>query len=166
SVVAWLGVISGVLVTGAGVLLVRRAWRRRGTGHGHGHTHEHGHGHTHHHDHGHHHSPGTGLRGTLFLGFAGGLVPSPSAVVVLVGAAALGEAWFGLLLVVAYGVGLAGTLTAAGFLVVRVGSFAGRRVGPEWVRRGARRFLPLGSACVVLVLGCGLVFKGAATALG
>ncbi|QES31313.1 nickel transporter [Streptomyces venezuelae] len=164
SVVAWLGVVSGVLVTGAGVLLVRRAWRRRGTGHGHGHTHEHGH--THHHDHGHHHSPGTGLRGTLFLGFAGGLVPSPSAVVVLVGAAALGEAWFGLLLVVAYGVGLAGTLTAAGFLVVRVGSFAGRRVGPEWVRRGARRFLPLGSACVVLVLGCGLVFKGAATALG
>ncbi|MFD6432123.1 nickel transporter [Streptomyces venezuelae] len=177
SVVAWLGVVSGLLVTGAGVLLVRRAWlRRRTTDHGHGHTHDHDHGHTHHHghhhdhDHGHHthdhHSPGTSLRGTLFLGFAGGLVPSPSAVVVLVGAAALGEAWFGLLLVVAYGAGLAATLTAAGFLVVRVGSFAGRRVGPEWVRRGTRRFLPLGSACVVLALGCGLVFKGAATALG
>lgn len=174
SVVAWLGVVSGLLVTGAGVLLVRRAWlRRRGTDHehthDHGHTHAHGHhhhAHGHHHTHSHRHSPGTGLRGTLFLGFAGGLVPSPSAVVVLVGAAALGEAWFGLLLVVAYGVGLAATLTAAGFLVVRVGSFAGRRAGPEWVRRGTRRFLPLGSACVVLALGCGLVFKGAATALG
>ncbi|WAL94607.1 nickel transporter [Streptomyces sp. Je 1-369] len=164
SVVAWLGVVSGLLVTGAGVLLVRRAWlRRRRTGR---HEHTHDHGHTHHHDHGHHHSPGTGLRGMLFLGFAGGLVPSPSAVVVLVGAAALGEAWFGLSLVLAYGVGLAVTLTAAGFLVVRVGAFAGRRVGPEWVRRGTRRFLPLGSACVVLALGCGLVFKGAATALG
>ncbi|MGW6529574.1 nickel transporter [Streptomyces venezuelae] len=176
SVVAWLGVVSGLLVTGAGVLLVRRAWqRRRGTDHDHGHAHDHGrthsHDRTHSHSHGHHHthdhrSPGTSLRGTLFLGFAGGLVPSPSAVVVLVGAAALGEAWFGLLLVVAYGAGLAATLTAAGFLVVRVGSFAGRRAGPEWVRRGTRRFLPLGSACVVLALGCGLVFKGAATALG
>ncbi|WP_425264357.1 nickel transporter [Streptomyces atriruber] len=169
SVVAWLGVASGLLVTGAGVLLIRRAWlRRRGTGHEHTHDHAHGHAHTHEHGHahGHHHSHGSSLRGALFLGFAGGLVPSPSAVVVLVGAAALGEAWFGLLLVVAYGVGLAATLTAAGFLVVRVGAFAGRRFGPEWVRRGTGRFLPLGSACVVLALGCGLVLKGAATALG
>ncbi|MEV5981521.1 nickel transporter [Streptomyces sp. NPDC052114] len=156
SVVAWLGVVSGLLVTGAGLLLVRRAWLRRRQ-----HRHHHGDGHHHHH----HHQP-TSLRGTLFLGFAGGLVPSPSAVVVLVGAAALGEAWFGLLLVVAYGAGLALTLTAAGFLVVRMGDFAGRRLGPRWLRRGTGRFLPLGSACVVLALGCGLVLKGAATALG
>lgn len=148
SVIAWLGVASGVLVLGAGALLVRRAWRRRGHAH-------------------HHHHPPPSLRGALFLGFAGGLVPSPSAVVVLVGAAALGEAWFGLLLVLAYGVGLAVTLTAAGFLVVRVGSLAGRRVhGPRWLHRATHRFLPLGSAFVVVALGCGLVFKGAATALG
>lgn len=148
SVIAWLGVVSGVLVLGAGALLVRRAWRRRTL--------------THHHPH-----PPPSLRGALFLGFAGGLVPSPSAVVVLVGAAALGEAWFGLLLVLAYGVGLAVTLTAAGFLVVRVGSLAGRRVhGPRWLHRATHRFLPLGSAFVVVALGCGLVFKGAATALG
>ncbi|MFK4069042.1 nickel transporter [Streptomyces sp. NPDC029674] len=171
AVVAWLGVASGVLVAGAGVLLVRRAWlRRHRTHHEHGddHTHTHDHPHSHGHPHGQSHSPapGTTLRGALFLGFAGGLVPSPSAVVVLVGAAALGDAWFGLLLVVAYGVGLAATLTAAGFLVVRAGSLVGRRVGPEWARRRARRLLPLGSACVVLALGCGLVFKGAATALG
>lgn len=149
SVIAWLGVVSGVLVLGAGALLVRRAWRRRRTL-------------THHHPH-----PPPSLRGALFLGFAGGLVPSPSAVVVLVGAAALGEAWFGLLLVLAYGVGLAVTLTAAGFLVVRVGSLAGRRVhGPRWLHRATHRFLPLGSAFVVVALGCGLVFKGAATSLG
>ncbi|MEU6680789.1 sulfite exporter TauE/SafE family protein [Streptomyces sp. NPDC046925] len=159
SVIAWLGVVSGVLVTGAGALLVRRAWRRRKHA-----RHHHPHPHTHHHT---HDAPPT-LRGALFLGFAGGLVPSPSAVVVLVGAAALGEAWFGLLLVLAYGVGLAVTLTAAGFLVVRVGSLAGRRVvrGPRWLHRATQRFLPLGSACVVVALGCGLVFKGAATALG
>ncbi|MFD4479029.1 hypothetical protein ACFWPU_23350 [Streptomyces sp. NPDC058471] len=106
-------------------------------------------------------------RHDLTPGFAGGLVPSPAAVVVLVGAAALGEAWFGLLLVLAYGVGLAVTLTAAGFLVVRVGALAGRRVhGPRWPHRATHRFLPWGSACVVVALGCGLVFKGAATALG
>ena len=102
-------------------------------------------------------------------------MPSPSAVVVLVGAAALGEAWFGLLLVLAYGAGLALTLTAAGFLVVRLGTrvaaVAGRRLSRR--RQGrvrlaglTRRLAPLGSACVVLALGCGLVFKGAATALG
>ncbi|MFC8126666.1 sulfite exporter TauE/SafE family protein [Streptomyces sp. NPDC057302] len=164
SVIAWLGVVSGVLVTGAGALLLRRAWRRRRHAH-----HHHHHPHSHPHPHSPHpaHEAAPSVRGALFLGFAGGLVPSPSAVVVLVGAAALGEAWFGLLLVLAYGVGLALTLTAAGFLVVRVGSLAGRRVhGPRWLHRATHRFLPLGSACVVVALGCGLVFKGAATALG
>ncbi|WP_189177289.1 nickel transporter [Streptomyces lasiicapitis] len=190
SVVAWLGVASGLLVTGAGALLLRRAWRRRtahghhghvhtgdhehthghGHTHGHAHTHEHPHGHKHPHSHTHHHPPPT-LRGTLLLGFAGGLVPSPSAVVVLVGAAALGEAWFGLLLVLAYGAGLALTLTAAGFLVVRLGgrvtAAAGRRLrGRRRLAGLTHRFAPLGSACVVFALGCGLVFKGAATALG
>src|SRR5213075_3272288 len=100
-----------------------------GHGHGHGHSpshdHDHSHSHTVEHSHGgftHTHAVAPTLRGTILLGFAGGLVPSPSAVVVLVGAAALGQAWFGLLLVVAYGVGLALTLTAAGFAVVRLGS--------------------------------------------
>ncbi|MFF7972989.1 sulfite exporter TauE/SafE family protein [Streptomyces sp. NPDC007905] len=165
--------------------------------HDHGH-HSHGHGHGHHdhdhHDHGHHehHHHGTHhhavehshggrththptaptLRGTILLGFAGGLVPSPSAVVVLVGAAALGKAWFGLLLVVAYGAGLALTLTAAGFAVVRLGSGVTRALDrrPRWTAHpGAtlvRRTLPLASAMVVVALGAGLVLKGAASALG
>ncbi|MBO1331945.1 sulfite exporter TauE/SafE family protein [Streptomyces sp. VRA16 Mangrove soil] len=172
SIVAWLGVASGVLVTGAGLTLVRKAWRNRLTPRTRAHTHDHDHSHSHEHDHSldhsHPHPTAPTLRGALFLGFAGGLVPSPSAVVVLVGAAALGQAWFGTLLVVAYGAGLAVTLTAAGFVVVRAGAFAGRRIGRAragtW--RVAGRLVPLGSACVVLALGCGLVFKGAASALG
>ncbi|MEW2285756.1 nickel transporter [Streptomyces sp. NPDC047841] len=135
-------------------------------GHSHGgHTHTHG-GHTH------THPTAPTLRGTILLGFAGGLVPSPSAVVVLVGAAALGKAWFGLLLVVAYGAGLALTLTAAGFAVVRLGAGAVRVLErrPRWsahpVAVLARRALPLGSALVVLALGVGLVLKGAVSALG
>ncbi|MFF4440743.1 nickel transporter [Streptomyces sp. NPDC001621] len=170
-----------------------------GAGHHHGHdghTHRHGHhDHDHHHDHahahahegGHHHHGGVvhthgghthshptapTLRGTILLGFAGGLVPSPSAVVVLVGAAALGKAWFGLLLVVAYGAGLALTLGAAGFAVVRLGAGATRVLDrrPRWTAHPltalVRRTLPLVSASVVLALGIGLVLKGAASALG
>ncbi|MGY0066402.1 urease accessory protein UreH domain-containing protein [Streptomyces sp. QTS137] len=227
SVVAWLGIASGALVTLAGASLLRRALRdRKATPdhshrHGHGHGHEHGHDHSHGHEHGHDHShdhthdhghthadgahdhPGHAhpharlhpaehthsvehthggrththavaptLRGTILLGLAGGLVPSPSAVVVLVGAAALGHAWFGLLLVVAYGVGLALTLTAAGYAVVKAGSGVNRLLArrPRWTARPVvtlmRRSAPLGSAFVVVALGAGLVFRGAASALG
>ncbi|MEU5533829.1 sulfite exporter TauE/SafE family protein [Streptomyces sp. NPDC020362] len=147
--------------------------------HDHGHHHDHPHGHSHHHavehthgGHTHSHPTAPTLRGTILLGFAGGLVPSPSAVVVLVGAAALGKAWFGLLLVVAYGAGLALTLTAAGFAVVRLGSGVTRVLErrPRWsvhpVAALVRRTLPLASALVVVALGAGLVLKGAASALG
>ncbi|MGI5479115.1 urease accessory protein UreH domain-containing protein [Streptomyces lavendofoliae] len=167
-------------------------------GHGHartpGHEHPHGHDHPHDHDHPHHdhphdhdhdgrshphdhgarphsHShtpPAPGLRGVILMGLAGGLVPSPSAVVVLIGAAALGQAWFGLLLVLAYGAGVALTLTMAGLAAVRLKETARRRLARR--PRGrvpalANRVAPLGTAAVVLALGCGLVLRGAATAL-
>ncbi|WP_329408339.1 nickel transporter [Streptomyces sp. NBC_00704] len=146
---------------------------RHEDGHAHGPEHDHGHTHTHTHGgHTHTHAVAPTLRGTLLLGFAGGMVPSPSAVVVLVGAAALGQAWFGLLLVVAYGVGLALTLTAAGFAVVRLGAGATRLLDrqPRWTAHPAvttvRRNLPLWSAFLVVVLGAGLVLRGAASVLG
>ncbi|WP_433449293.1 nickel transporter [Streptomyces sp. CA-142005] len=175
SVIAWLGIAGGALVLTAGAGLVRKVWSARHHQHAHSHSHSHsghkhthcGHTHTHTHTHG-----GHTLRGTLLLGFAGGLVPSPSAVVVLVGAAALGKAWFGLLLVVAYGAGLALTLTAAGFAVVRLGSGVSRVLErrPRWtahpVAALVRRSVPLASALVVMALGAGLVLKGAASALG
>ncbi|MFF3913486.1 nickel transporter [Streptomyces sp. NPDC001852] len=201
SVIAWLGIAGGALVLAAGANLVRRVWPARhhhppndvghthgehthgGHAHGHAHSHSHSHshasdahahgGHTHTHGgHTHTHPTAPTLRGTLLLGFAGGLVPSPSAVVVLVGAAALGKAWFGLLLVVAYGAGLALTLTAAGFAVVRLGSGLSRVLDrrPGWtahpVAALVRRCVPLASALVVMALGAGLVLKGAASALG
>ncbi|MFE7274580.1 nickel transporter [Streptomyces sp. NPDC057623] len=161
-------------------------------GHAHAHDHHHSHQHEHDHHHGHDHTPtrthgllththngfththstAPTLRGTILLGFAGGLVPSPSAVVVLVGAAALGKAWFGLLLVVAYGVGLALTLTAAGFAVVRLGTGVARVLDgqPRWMAHPltvfVRRTAPLGSAVLVVLIGAGLVLQGAASALG
>jgi ABC-type nickel/cobalt efflux system permease component RcnA len=164
SVVAWLGVAGGVLVTLAGANLLRRALRDRGRRHSHSHSHSHGE------QHGEHTHPT--LRGTVLLGFAGGLVPSPSAVVVLVGAAALGQAWFGLVLVVAYGAGLALTLTAAGVAVIRLGDGVRRVLNrrPRWTAGPpaalVRRAAPLASACAVVAVGAGLVFRGAASALG
>ncbi|MFF3463458.1 nickel transporter [Streptomyces sp. NPDC001984] len=194
SVIAWLGIASGALVLLAGASLVRRAWHNRthtqahvrqqaperelamaGAHTGHTHHHHHDHHHAVEHTHGGHthtHPTAPTVRGTILLGFAGGLVPSPSAVVVLVGAAALGQAWFGLLLVVAYGVGLALTLTAAGFAVVKIGTGMTRMMDrrPRWtthpVAALVRRSVPLASACLVVALGVGLVFKGAASALG
>ncbi|ADI11473.1 hypothetical protein SBI_08355 [Streptomyces bingchenggensis BCW-1] len=211
SVIAWLGIASGVLVALAGAGLLRKALRRRAPAHhhhhdeheheharggdhshGHEHAHEHAHGHSHtherekEHEHAHVHSHGgfthshplpsgrLTLRGTLLLGFAGGLVPSPSAVVVLVGAAALGQAWFGFLLVLAYGAGLALTLTLAGIAVVRLGRRATERLAArasdggrgQRVLRLLHRASPVGTAAVVLALGCGLVLRGAATTLG
>ncbi|MGW5698189.1 urease accessory protein UreH domain-containing protein, partial [Streptomyces asiaticus] len=196
SVISWLGIASGVLVAVAGAGLLRKALRRRRyvRAHHHSHDHDHDHDHAHSHDHDHQHSHphphththdhGDGhththevrptLRGTLLLGFAGGMVPSPSAVIVLVGAAALGQAWFGFVLVVAYGLGLALTLTLAGFTAVRLGVRATERLA---ARRGSggridrllvavRRASPVGTAAVVLALGCGLVLRGAATTLG
>lgn len=163
-----------------------RAHAHAGPTHRHDHDHKHGHDHTHRHGHArtrgllththggftHTHSTAPTLRGTILLGFAGGLVPSPSAVVVLVGAAALGKAWFGLLLVVAYGLGLALTLTAAGFAVVRLGTGVTRVLDrqPRWMAHPltvfVRRTAPLGSAVLVVLIGAGLVVQGAASALG
>ncbi|MER6012839.1 nickel transporter [Streptomyces bluensis] len=157
-----------------------------GHGHGHGHTHDHDHDHSHDrkrtlfggtvtHTHGgftHSHPVAPTVRGTILLGFAGGLVPSPSAVVVLVGAAALGKAWFGLVLVLAFGVGLALTLTGVGFAVVRTGDGMTRLLDRRPRLAGGpavallRRTVPLVSALVVVALGAGLVLKGAASALG
>jgi len=80
-------------------------------------------------DHGHPHPAGEPVaprrRGRVAalvgMGVAGGLVPSPSALIVLLGAIGLGRTWFGVLLVVGYGLGMAATLTAAGLLLVRLG---------------------------------------------
>lgn len=76
------------------------------------------------------------------MGIAGGLVPSPSALVVLLGAIALGRTTFGILLVLGYGLGMAATLTAAGILLVRLrdrldSALAGRPPDPYHLGRPA-----------------------------
>ena len=160
-VLSWLGIASGVLVATVGAAMLAGSLRRRASGHHHTTTQNHDHDHDDHaHDHHHPHPTGAGRRlGLLGMGVAGGLVPSPSALVVLLGAIGLGHTAFGVLLVVAYGVGMAGTLTAAGLLLIRLRE--------RWTARPHRaltrlaRLAPAGSAALVLCVGLGLAGRAA-----
>ncbi len=149
----WLGVASGLMLATIGVTLLRRARRH----------HDHPHAHPHPHPHDHDHAP-IRARGLVALGFAGGLVPSPSALVVLLGAIALGRAWFGVVLVVGYGLGMAATLTGAGLLLVRARRSLDRRAERSRLA-WATRLLPAATATVVVVVGLTLAARGATVIL-
>jgi nickel/cobalt exporter len=164
----WLGLASGLLLAAVGVGLLARS--RAGHLHGPGHDHPHDHHHDHPHDHGHGPShrrdpgPPLGRRGLVVMGLAGGLVPSPSAVVVLLGGIALGRAWLGVTLVLAYGLGMAATLTGVGLLLARLRSRMDRRLrlpGGSLAARLGRR-LPAVTASVIVLVGLGLAIQGAA----
>jgi ABC-type nickel/cobalt efflux system permease component RcnA len=98
-------------------------------------------------------------RDLLALGISGGILPCPSALVVLLSAIAFHRIGFGLLLIVAFSFGLATTLTSVGMFMVyggRVMARLGARVGSGGaVSRlvGAVRVLPVFSAAVVGALG-------------
>jgi ABC-type nickel/cobalt efflux system permease component RcnA len=159
---AYLGLASGLLIVTIGTTMLVRSRRRKPH-----HHHHHGEDHHHHdHDHRHHHHGRLGLAG---IGLAGGLVPSPSALVVLLGAIGLGRAGFGILLVLAYGLGMAGALTGAGLLLLAVQ----RRVSRAgWTARIAARLAPLGArfratgttatAALVVLVGIGLTARALA----
>lgn len=150
----WLGLLSGLSIVVIGLSLFRQ--RRREIRHGHG---KHGgQGHTHHHPHEHHdlHHPGEEraagpptLSGLLSLGITGGIVPCPSALVVLLSAVAFHQVAFGMLLIVAFSAGLATTLVAIGLLMIYLGGIVRRfeRFGP------LSRRLPAFSAAGVVLLG-------------
>lgn len=94
-------------------------------------------------------------------GLAGGLVPSPSALVVLLGGIALGRAWFGVTLVMAYGIGMAAALVGAGYLLVRARDRMARRVTQHSSGRLARlgEVLPLVTAALVTTGGLALAAR-------
>jgi ABC-type nickel/cobalt efflux system permease component RcnA len=188
----WLGLASGLLLAIVGIGMLRRAVeliKHRASGphgpahprpqpHAHSHPHPHPHPHTHPHPHSHDHDhtgavpPGPRLRSLIGMGVAGGLVPSPSALLVLLGGIALGRPWFGLLLVVAYGLGMAGLLTGIGLLLARGRALLERRARTgatswRWPLAGRlTRALPVGTAALVLVVGIGVALTAARTLTG
>ena len=112
----------------------------------------------------HSHSPGEGgfSRGGLVgLGVAGGLVPSPSALLVLLAATALGRTVFGVVLVLGYGLGMAAALSAAGLLLVKLRGRLDRYADSPRLARMEKVLaaLPVLTALLVFAVGAGLVLR-------
>jgi nickel/cobalt transporter (NicO) family protein len=133
----WLNLVSGVLVVAIGASVLRSRWR-----------------HAHHHHH-HHHEHDLSRRSLVAVGVSGGLLPCPSALVVLLAAISLHRVGYGLLLMVAFSLGLALTVTGIGLVAVlarntfaRV-SFGGR----------ALSLLPTFSALVIVAAGVGMTVR-------
>jgi ABC-type nickel/cobalt efflux system permease component RcnA len=119
----WLNVAAGISVIAIGLAVLRAR------------LHEHRHRHHHEHEH----------RSLFAVGISGGLLPCPSALVVLLAAISLHRLAFGLVLIVAFSLGLALAITGVGLVAV----LARRRFN----RLPALRFLPAVSACVICGAG-------------
>jgi nickel/cobalt exporter len=169
-----LSFLSGLIVVGIGLsLLSRRLAILIGPAHDHAqmsHDHHHSHDHDHHHhDHEQSHSHGRGThthfppgadgavvtwRSLLALGISGGILPCPSALVVLLAAISLHRVGYGLLLVLAFSFGLACMLTAVGIAFV----YAGRRIKTGGRFDWLTRVLPVGSALVIACAGVAICY--------
>src|SRR3954470_226807 len=129
----WLTLASGLLVVAVGVAVLRTRVRRARAHHHH-----------------HHHVPeDISWRGIVGMGAAAGLIPCPSALVVLLAAISQHEVGLGLLMIVAFSLGLAGTLTALGLGVV----YARRLVPAGLAASRAAAVVPAVSALAIVVVG-------------
>jgi ABC-type nickel/cobalt efflux system permease component RcnA len=141
----WLNLVSGLMVLTVGGAVLRSRAR---------HARAHAHGHAHHH----HHEHARGRAGILAMGASAGLIPCPSALVVLLGAIAQHEVALGLALIVAFSAGLAATLTVLGILVVK----AARLPRPGRLATA----LPAVSALVIVGVGALLTVQALGEVMG
>jgi nickel/cobalt transporter (NicO) family protein len=152
----WLTLVSGLLVVvvGASVLAQRvRAGRSVAQAHDHDHDHHHDHGHAPNHHHG--DADSVSSRGVLGVGIAAGLLPCPSALVVLLSAIALHRIGFGFALIAAFSLGLAATITGIGLAAV----LARRAFGRISLDGPLVRALPALSALVILLVGVAITAR-------
>ena len=194
-----LSALSGLMLLGVGASLfwrrlrtLRQAGHRTVVGphehhhqhkHAHGH-HDHVHGHDHDHDsdhhHGHTHAPAGDVRARdlIALGVTGGLLPCPSALVVMLASISVGQVGLGLGLITTFSVGLASVLIAGGLLMVYARSFMerllnrgapGGQAPSRWLAlaRPVLHRLPVVSAAVVALLGLVIILQsGMSVGLG
>jgi nickel/cobalt transporter (NicO) family protein len=162
-----LGTVSGlsIVLIGGTLFFKRYAKLRAIQAHEHAHAHGHAHSHDHHHhdhdhDHDHHHGPGghshvpegdITMGSLMALGASGGLVPCPSALVLLLSSVALGHVGLGLILLVSFSLGLAGVLMAIGMAVLFAKSWLPDPKSTS--RHPFFRMVPVFSAAVVVCLG-------------
>ena len=193
-VVRWAPVVAAVsIVAIGGWMLVGELRRRRlltsgptaashehgDHGHEHVHSDEHVHNHAQHHDHGlehghggqtHSHAPAPGStitwRSLFVLGLAGGLIPSTSALLILLGSIAAGRPGFGFVLVIAFGLGMAAVMAGIGLVVVAARGRLERMPAGRGLGR-VRDAVPLVAALLVFGFGIYLTAQavGAAPAL-
>lgn len=155
----WMNLVAGLLVLVVGASVFRSRLRthshhRGGDAHGHHHDHghhqDHGHGSGHHH----HHAPESlKPRALIAAGAAAGLIPCPSALVVLLGAISQHQIALGLLLIVVFSLGLAATLTALGIAVVSARGLTSRW-RPDGLTAQIMAAAPATSAVLIVALGC------------
>jgi len=156
----WLSVVSGLMVVAIGLAVMRsrflrwRALRRVADDHAHRHDH--------------HHAGDAPIttRSLLALGVSGGLIPCPSALVVLIGAISQHRVGLGMVLILAFSLGLAATLTVVGLAVLHGGRLVAR-LRPERRLLGGRLVgaVPALSATLIVLAG-GLITLRALPALG
>jgi ABC-type nickel/cobalt efflux system permease component RcnA len=159
--IGWLSVASGGLVALLGVGLLWRALRAANVqAHAHSHSHSQAHDHP-------RALPTASVRGLLALGLAGGMVPSASALIVLLAALSTGRLVFGIGLIVAFGIGMAAVLAglAAVATVARRVFAAPAGLGSWPTVRRLTGLLPVASGIAVVVIG-GVVTVAALARIG
>jgi nickel/cobalt exporter len=159
-VVRWLPLLAALTIVGIGTWMVAgEVRRRRAVPITHDHAHAHAHPHDHPHGHGgvsHSHAPAAGTtitwRSLFVLGLAGGIIPSTNALLILLGTIAAGRAPFGVVLVVAFGIGMALVLGGVGLALVFARERIDRLPADGMIGR-ISGVAPIAAAVLVLGLG-------------
>jgi len=176
-----LGLVSGIVVTLLGIAFFVQRWKQRVHDrqheHKHGAEHDRGHdrGHDHDHDHAadeadgwhshglvrHTHLPDENgplrRRNLIALGLVGGLVPSASAILILVGSIAAGRPAFGMALTIAFGAGMAAVLVGVGVLLVRARALVERLPSRSLSR--VLVYAPVATALVFVIVGVAITIQ-------
>ena len=180
----FLSFVSGLLVLYIGLTMFKSrlfavlGWEKAGH-HGHSHSHapdqQHSHGEDGHHDHSsdehshdnlththdghtHTHLPPENIswKSLLALGISGGLLPCPSALVLMLSAINLERVGYGLVLTLVFSFGLAATLTAVGLIFL----YAGKAFGKSGLSENrVLKTLPVFSALVIACLGAVICYN-------
>ncbi|HQR34367.1 MAG TPA: sulfite exporter TauE/SafE family protein [Blastocatellia bacterium] len=120
-------------------------------------NHDHDHSHSHEGDSGHTHLPPDEItwRSLLALGISGGIMPCPSALVLMLGAISLNRVGYGLILILVFSLGLASVLTAVGLAFVYGGKLLDKAPGAtRWLK-----ILPVISALIITILGAAICYQ-------
>jgi nickel/cobalt transporter (NicO) family protein len=151
----WLNLASGLLVIAVGASVLRGRLR---------HARAHAHGHDHHHHHEHEHAPEEiSMRSLVALGAAAGVLPCPSALVVLLAAIGQHRIGLGLLLITAFSLGLAACISALGLVVVLARRGVANRIPTSGVGARVLAALPVASTVAILCLGTALTIRAIPT---